>query len=128
MLVRSLVLSSQNFRSHPCSASDSMPPGPELPQIFSATGSTASSVILTGIKIGVSLYIFNKAQEGIVFLVCFPSKTDVAVSLIVPVRSAANSYGCKTPPFYLSQTNSMALRNLPFRTRFENVKLRSSGV
>ena len=40
----------------------------------------------TGIKIGVSLYITNLAQEGIVLCGCFPSKTYAAIFLIVPVR------------------------------------------
>ena len=50
ILVRSLVLSSPNFRSHPCSASDSMHPGLELTKSFLATVSTASSVMSTGNK------------------------------------------------------------------------------
>ena len=51
------VLSSPNFSSHPCSASESVPPGPELPESLRATDSTASSVMSTGIKIGVSSYV-----------------------------------------------------------------------
>ena len=100
-IVRSILLPSPNFRSHSCSSSESVPPGPELPEIFCATYFTASSVISTVIKIGLSLYISNVAQEGIVSIGCFPSKIDVTVSLIVPVRSSANSSGCKSPPFYL---------------------------
>ena len=92
-LVRSLLLFSQNFRSHPCSASKSVPPGPELPESLCATYSTASSVILTEIKIGVYSYVYNVAQEGTVLLGCFPSKPDATVLLIVPVRSSTNSSG-----------------------------------
>ena len=40
-----------------------MPPGPDLPERFYATDSTAFSVMLTGMKISVSLYVSNVAQE-----------------------------------------------------------------
>ena len=90
MLFHSLVLFSQNFRGHPCSASESVPHGIDLPVSSRTTDSTASSVILTGIKIGVSSYISNVAQEGIFLLGFFSSKTDVMVLLIVPVQSSAN--------------------------------------
>ena len=120
-LVRSIVLSSPNFRSHTCSTSKSVPPGPELPKRFRDTDSTASSVMSTGIKISVSSYVSNVAQERIVSLGYFPSKTDVIVLLIVPVQYTANSSGYKTPPFSLSQTNCTASRNFSFSTRFENV-------
>ena len=50
-LVRSLVLSSPNFRIHVCIDSKSVPPVPELPESLRATDSTVSSVISTGIKI-----------------------------------------------------------------------------
>ena len=60
------------------------------------------------------------AQEGIISLRCFPSKTDVTVSLIVPVRSAGQFVRLQnSPPFSLSRTNRKASRNFPFRTRFE---------
>ena len=45
-LVRSILISSPNFKSHPCSASNSVPPGLEPPKIFRATNLTASSVML----------------------------------------------------------------------------------
>ena len=80
----------------------------------------------TGMKISVSLYVYNISQEGIVSLGCFHSKTDATVSLILLVRSSSNSSGCKTPPFSLSQKNRTALRIFNFRTRFENVQWRSS--
>ena len=67
-LVLSLVLYLPNFRSNTCSASESVPPGPELPRKFCATDYTASSVMSTGMKIGVSSYVSNIAQEGIVLL------------------------------------------------------------
>ena len=54
MLVCSLVLPSPDIISHPCSASDSVTPGPDLPESFRATDSTASYMMLTRIKIGVS--------------------------------------------------------------------------
>ena len=93
ILVRILVLSSPSFRSHPCSAPESVLPETELPKHFCATDYTASSVMSTGIKIGVSSYVSSIAQEGIVSLGCFTSKNDVTVSLIVPVQSSANSSG-----------------------------------
>ena len=86
-LVCSIVLSSPNFRSHPCSDSECVLPGPELPESFRATDFTDSSVMSTGMKIGVSSYVSNVSQEGIVLLGYFPSKTDATVSLIVPVQS-----------------------------------------
>ena len=98
-LVRSLVMSSPNFRSHAYSASESVPPGPELPESFFTTDYTASSVMSTGTKICVSSYVSNVPQEGIVLLGCFPSKTDVTVSFILPVRSSANFQVEKLPPF-----------------------------
>ena len=82
----------------------------------------------TGIKTGVSSYVSNLAQEGIVLLECVPYKTYVTVLFIVPVWSSSNSSGWITPPFYLSQTNCMALRNIPFRMRFENIVWRSYTV
>ena len=112
-------MSSPNFRSHPCSSSKSVSPGPELPESFRATDSMASSVISTEMKIGISSYVSNVAQKGIVLLGCFPSKTDVKVLFIVPIQSSSNSSDFKIPPFSMSQTNRMALRNFSFRTRFE---------
>ena len=53
----------------------------------------------TGIKIDVSLYVYNMSQEGIVLIVCFPSKTDMMVLLVIPVPSSANVSGWKTPLF-----------------------------
>ena len=120
-LVHSILLSSPNFRNHPCSASDSVPPGPELTKSFCATDSTASSVVSTGIKIGVYPYVSNVAQGGFFSLGCFPSKTNVTALLIVTVQSIANSSGCKTLPFSPSHTNCMAPRNFPFRTRIEKI-------
>ena len=58
-LVRSLFLSSPDFKIHPCKASESVPPGPELPESFRATDLTAYFMISTGIKIGVSEYVSN---------------------------------------------------------------------
>ena len=89
-LVISLVMSSPNFISHPYSASESVTPGPELPESFCATDSMDSYVMSTGIKIDVSSYFSNVAQEEIVSLGCFPFKTDTTVLLIVPVQSSAN--------------------------------------
>ena len=60
-------------------------------------------------------------HRGIFSLGCFPSKTDVTVSFIVHVRSSPNQSGLKTLPFSLSQTSRTALRDFPFRTRFEKV-------
>ena len=105
-----------------------MPPGPENLDILHATNSTASSVMLMEIKMGVFSYVSYVALEGIVLLIYFPSKTDVTVSLIVPVRSSANSYGNKNPPFSLSKTNWTDLHNFPFETRFENVLCYCSSV
>ena len=45
-------------------ASESIPTGPETPESFCAINLTESSVISTGIKIGILLYISNVAQEG----------------------------------------------------------------
>ena len=84
-LVLSRVMSSPNLRSHPCSALESVPLGTEIHESFRATDSTASSVMYTGMKIGVSLYVSNVAQEGMFLLGCFASKTDAPVFLIVPV-------------------------------------------
>ena len=121
-------MSSPNFRSHPCSSFESVPPRPNLPKNFCATDSTYSYVISTRIKIGVSSYVSNVAQEGFFLLGCFPSKTDLIVSFIVPIQSSANSYGYKTPSFYLPHTNKTALRNFPFRTRFKTFLWRSAVV
>ena len=40
-----------------------MPPGTDVLESFYATDSTDFSVMLTGMKIGVSLYVSNVAQE-----------------------------------------------------------------
>ena len=52
---------------------------PELREIFRATDSTDLSVMSMGMKIGVSSYFYNVAQEVIFLLGFFPSKTDVTV-------------------------------------------------
>ena len=44
-LVCSLFLSSPNFKIHPCKASESVPPGTDLPEFFCATDLTVSSVM-----------------------------------------------------------------------------------
>ena len=100
VLVRSLVLSSPNFRIHTCSAYESVPTGPELPESLRATNSMYSFVMLMGIKISVSSFIFNVEQDGIVLPGCFLSKTNVTFFLIMIVLFSANSSGCKTPPFF----------------------------
>ena len=84
-LVHSIFLSSTDFKIRPCSASKSVTPGPEAPGRFSTANLIASSLFSTGIKIGVSLYVSNVAQEEIFSCGCFLSKTDTAVILIVPV-------------------------------------------
>ena len=89
-LVCSLVISSPNFMIHTCSDSEPVPPRPEPPKSLRVTNSTASYVMLTGIKIGVSLYVSNVTHEGIVSLGFPPSKTDATVSLIVYVRYSDN--------------------------------------
>ena len=50
------LLSSPNFKNYPCRASESVPPGPELPESFRLTDLTKSSIISTRMKIGVLLY------------------------------------------------------------------------
>ena len=67
MLVRSLVRLYQHFRSHPCNTSESVTPGPEPTKILCTTNSMASSMMFTGVKIYVSSFVSNVAQEGIVF-------------------------------------------------------------
>ena len=99
-LVYSLVLSPTNFRSYSGNLSDSVPPGLELFKSLRATDSAASSVMSMGMKIGVSLYVSIVAQEGIVSLGCFSSKTNMTVLLIVPVQSSANISCCKTPTHF----------------------------
>ena len=51
-----------------------MPPGPELPEIFPANDYMVSSVMTMGVKIGVSSYISNVAQEGIISIRFFSPK------------------------------------------------------
>ena len=99
IIVRSLFLSSPKFKSHPCRASKYVPTVPELPKIFCVTNLTVSSVMSMGIKIRVFSYVPNMAQEGMFLCRFSPARTDVAVSLIEPVQSSANSPGCKTPLF-----------------------------
>ena len=99
MLLHILVLSSPNFRIHPSSDPESVPPWPEIPESFCASDSTASSVILTGIKIGVYSYVSNISQEGIVLLGYFSFKNYMTVLLIVSVQYAEKFQVAKLPPF-----------------------------
>ena len=64
------LLSSPNFKIHPCRASESVPPGPELPKSFRANDST--SVMFTGIKIVFSSYASNVEPVGIFLYGCYP--------------------------------------------------------
>ena len=104
-----------------------MSPGTDLPESFRATDSTASSVMSTGMKICVSLYISNIVQEG-PFLIGLFSTKDVTIWLIVSVRFPAKSSGYKILYFYISQTNRMALHKFPFRKILKNVRWRSYVV
>ena len=97
-----MILQSPCFISHPCSTFKYVPPGPELFKSFCATDSIASSMMLIGIKIVVSLYVSNVSQQGIVSLRLPPSKTYVTVSLIVAIQYIVDSYDCKTLLFYMS--------------------------
>ena len=54
-----VLLSPLILKPHPCRVSESLPPGPEPPKFFFATILTTSSVMSTGIKIGVFLYTYN---------------------------------------------------------------------
>ena len=84
-LVRTLLLSSPNFKIHPLRASEFVPHGPELPDMVLVTNSTAPSLMIMVIKIGVLLYVFNVEQKGIFLCGCFSSMTDTTFSLIRPV-------------------------------------------
>ena len=64
-----------------------------------ATDLTASSMILTVIKIGVSSYISNMEQVEFFSRGCFPSKTDATVLLIVSVHSSAHFLVSNFPLF-----------------------------
>ena len=119
-LVRSILVYSLDFKSHPCRASESVPPGPELPKSFGINDSTTSSLIYTGIKIGVLSYTSN-VDKGGGSCKCSPVRTDETVSFITPVSSDASSLGCKNPHVSCSQTNMTASHNFPHRTRLENV-------
>ena len=66
ILLHSLLISSPKFKICTSRASESLPPGTELPTSFCASDSTASSVMSTGIKIGVFSYVSNVTHEGIV--------------------------------------------------------------
>ena len=56
IIILSLLLSSPDFKSHSCKASDFVPTGPKIQESFHDTNSTTSFVILKGIKIGVLSY------------------------------------------------------------------------
>ena len=71
-------LSSTNFKRHPCRDYESIPPRTEIPHNFHVTNLTTSSVMSTGIKIGVLSYAFNIEQAGF-FCEYVSSRTDVAV-------------------------------------------------
>ena len=75
-----------------------------------------------GIKIGGLPYVSKVAQEVIFLCGCFPARTYAIVSLIIPILSSVNSAGCKTLPVSHAQKNLTSSRNLPFKTRFENVR------
>ena len=121
-LLRSLFLSSLNFKSHPCRASKSVPPGPELPKSFCATKLTTSSVISIGIKIGVYLYTSNLEQGGGGGVVQIPPRQERCGNFINNSSFIRCQFiGLKPPPVSYSQTNMTASHNFPCRTKFENV-------
>ena len=100
-LIHSIFLSSPNFKMHPCRAPEYVPPGPEYPESFGATNLIESSMMSTGIQIGILSYVSNVAQEGTFFCGCFPSKTNATFLLIITVHFSANFSGWKTPQFPL---------------------------
>ena len=71
-LLRNLLLSSPNFKIHPCRSFASIPVGPKLPESFHATNLTTSYVMSTEIKIGVLVYVTKVEQEGVFNLDSFP--------------------------------------------------------
>ena len=81
--VLSLLLSTTNCISHPYRTSESVPSGPECPKTFHATNLTVSSVMLTGIKIGILSYIFNVSQEinCLLQMFSFQDRCDVFVNI-----------------------------------------------
>ena len=86
------------------------------------TDSTESSVMYTGIKIGVSSYVSIVTQEGIFLCGGFPARTDITVLLLMPVIYSDNLWGCKNLPITRAQTNITALHKFTFSTNLENVR------
>ena len=110
--IQSFFLYSPNYKSHPCWASDSEPPGTKLRKTFRATDSTTFSVISAGIRIDILLYTSSVERGGSFWADIFYS-TIVTDSSVTPVLSDS--------PAYLLQTDLTAPHNFPRRTRFEKV-------
>ena len=87
-----------NFKSHPCSASKYVRPGPKLPEIFRSTYSTTSS--------GVVVHLQRRTGG----CGCFPVSTDVVVSSITTIFSDASQFCCSNSPVSCLQINLTASR------------------
>ena len=114
-LVRKQLLSSLNFKSHPCRASKYVYPGPKLPESFCATDPTTSSVIFILIHIYGSPYTSNVEHGG-------GGGPGRVFSSVTSILSDASLLGCRTTPNSCSQTNLIYSRNFLHITRFDNVQ------
>ena len=99
-----------------------MPPVPKLPKSFRAKDLTASSIIFTGIKIGVLSYTSNVEQWGGGGSGRFsPARTVSVVSSVMSVLLVASYPGNNPFLVSISQTNMKSSRNFPRKSIFKNV-------
>ena len=89
------LLCSPNFSIHPCKASESVSPGPVLPNLFYAANSTTSSLISAGIKRR-SLVRFQRSTNvfffgGLILWVWLPGHT---LSLLKSIKMPVSVYYC----------------------------------
>ena len=96
---KKFLMSSTKFKSLLCRDSESVLTGPKLPKTFHAKNSTTSSVISTGINIGLSSYTSRVEQGwGIFFYGSFSASTIAIVSSVRSVLLDDYSLGNTPPP------------------------------
>ena len=123
-LVQIILLSSRNFKIHPCRASESIPPGPKFPESFRTADLTTSSTIFKRIKTVFLSYASNVDQA--VFFVRMFYLQYICDSFINNTRFIQCQFvGLHLPPLppvSCLQINLIALNNLPHRMIFENLQ------
>ena len=121
-LVQIFFESSPIFKIQPSTVSESVPPGPETPKSFCGINLTTSSVTLTGMNVGVLVYVSSVYAGDIFSCGCFSARTVATVLLVGPNISEVGSLGDKTRPVSHLHTKHTASPNFPRKIMLENIQ------